>query len=285
MSQQINEAKKITVITYGNKEHTYTDKDIQEFIKDPNISADNLPGWMYGAGLRGANGFPKKPKQVVDHLEKILKHKGNVTIDVASDKPGYQKSIVFESEEINEGKTQIKRKYGEHGAINVYERGPIRNRIIEFVKNKFVTEVELKDFVKSLIEERGVEFNSNQWFTRNKKYFESFENRGQQVWTLSKYGKRVYEYIVKKGSQKQINESIGLFKSESINESSINEAVKRSAAEVNRDAEERLKNQISRYSELMKSNPERADIYKAQLDLAHAKMTVVAMKKKLDSLK
>jgi hypothetical protein len=132
---------------------------------------------------------------------------------------GYSKEYskyIKEGEEINEGKTQIKRKYGEHGAINVYERGPIRNRIIEFVKNKFVTETELKDFVKSLIEERGVEFNSNQWFARNKKYFESFENRGQQVWTLSKYGKRVYEYIVKKGSQKQINESIGLFKSEII---------------------------------------------------------------------
>jgi hypothetical protein len=281
MSQEINEAKKITVITYGNKEHTYTDKDIQEFIKDPNISADNLPGWMYGAGLRGANGFPKKPKQVVDHLEKILKHKGNVTINVASDKPGYQNSIVFESEEINEGKTQIKRKYGEHGAINVYERGPIRNRIIEFVKNKFVTEVELKDFVKSLIEERGVEFNSNQWFARNKKYFESFENRGQQVWTLSKYGKRVYEYIVKKGSQKQINESVGLFKFES----DINEGVRRNADQVNQDAERRIKDQIAKYSELMKTNPEKANIYKAQIDLAHARMTVVAMKKKLDQLK
>jgi hypothetical protein len=106
LNESLNEGKKITVITYGNKEHVYTDKDIQEFIKDPNISADNLPGWMYGAALRGAQGFPKKPKQVVDYLEKILKHKGNVTINVASDKPSYQNSIVFESALIKESRNQ-----------------------------------------------------------------------------------------------------------------------------------------------------------------------------------
>ena len=62
------------------------------------------------------------------------------------------------------------------------------------------------------------------------------------------------------------------------------EAVKRSAAEVMRDAEEKIKNQIERYSELMKSNPEKADVYKAQLDLIHAKQTVLAMKKKLQQV-
>ncbi len=62
------------------------------------------------------------------------------------------------------------------------------------------------------------------------------------------------------------------------------EAVKRSAAEVMRDAEEKIKNQIERYSELMKTNPEKADVYKAQLDLIHAKQTVLAMKKKLQQV-
>lgn len=116
------------------------------------------------------------------------------------------------SQDLNEGTHQIKRKYGEHGAINVYERGPIRNKIIEFVKNKHVTETELKDYVKQLAEERGAEFDSNKWFKRNERYFEAYQNRGQQVYTLSKFGHRVYEYIVKKQNQKQINESIGLFK-------------------------------------------------------------------------
>jgi hypothetical protein len=63
------------------------------------------------------------------------------------------------------------------------------------------------------------------------------------------------------------------------------EAVKRSAAEVMKDAEDKIKEQISRYSELMKTNPEKADIYKAQLDLIQAKQTVLAMKKKLEQVK
>jgi hypothetical protein len=46
-----------------------------------------------------------------------------------------------------------------------------------------------------------------------------------------------------------------------------------------------IQNQIARYSELMKTNPEKADVYKAQLDLVHAKQTVLAMKKKLAAVK
>jgi hypothetical protein len=91
----LNESKSITVITYGNKKSIYTDQDIKEFIKNPNVSADDLPGWMYKAGAKGIPGFPEKPKQVVEYLEKILNHKGNVTINVASD--GYENSIVYES--------------------------------------------------------------------------------------------------------------------------------------------------------------------------------------------
>jgi len=65
----------------------------------------------------------------------------------------------------------------------------------------------------------------------------------------------------------------------------VNEAVKRTADQVNKDAEDRIKNQIARYSEMMKSKPEKANVYKAQLDLAHAKMTVVNLKKKVDALR
>lgn len=152
----------------------------------------------------------------------------------ALDDAGYSKEYskyIKEGEEINEGKTQIKRKYGEHGAINVYERGPIRNKIIEFVKHKFVTETELKEFVQKLAEERGSDFDANKWFKRNERYFESFQNRGQQVYTLSKFGKRIYEFIVKKQNQKQVNESIGLFKSEMINENKeVNEALNQGKA-------------------------------------------------------
>jgi hypothetical protein len=62
------------------------------------------------------------------------------------------------------------------------------------------------------------------------------------------------------------------------------ESIRRSDAEVMKDAEEKIKNQIARYSELMKSHPEKADLYKAQLDLIHAKQTVLAMKKNLQKI-
>jgi len=65
----------------------------------------------------------------------------------------------------------------------------------------------------------------------------------------------------------------------------VNEARKRSADEVAKDAENKIKDQIARYSELMKTNPEKADIYKAQLDLAHARRNVLSMKDKLRKVK
>ena len=60
---------------------------------------------------------------------------------------------------------------------------------------------------------------------------------------------------------------------------------KRRPEEVMKEAEEKIKMQIARYSELMKSKPEKADLYKAQLDLIHAKQTVLQMKKKLEQVK
>ena len=65
----------------------------------------------------------------------------------------------------------------------------------------------------------------------------------------------------------------------------LNEAVNITPDQVNKDSEKRIKEQIVRYSELMKSNPGRANFYKAQLDLAHARMTVLNLKKKVDSLR
>ena len=123
--------------------------------------------------------------------------------------------------EVNE-RVQIKRKYGEYSAHNVNVEAPIRNRVVEFVGKRFVTNEELKNFLTKLEEDRGNAIDQRKWFGRNMRYFESTENRGQQVWSLSKFGKRVLEQIIKAKSQKQsntMNESIGLFKFDSINES------------------------------------------------------------------
>lgn len=118
--------------------------------------------------------------------------------------------------DINEGRSQIKRQYGEYAKIRVNEKAPIRNKILDFVGKRFVTEEEMKNQLTKITEEIGKDFDQRKWFKNNQKYFESFENRGQKVWTLSKYGKRVHEFI-NKPKDTSVNENaepvrIGLFK-------------------------------------------------------------------------
>jgi hypothetical protein len=124
-------------------------------------------------------------------------------------------------ENLNESRSQIKRKYGEYSSIKVNETAPIRNEILRFVGKRFVTNEELENFLTKLSEERGKDVNGKQWFGRNSKYFESFNNRGQKVWTLSKYGSRVLEFIKKTQSGHNLNESIGLFKFNLITEAKL----------------------------------------------------------------
>ena len=122
---------------------------------------------------------------------------------------------------IDESRVQIKRKYGEYGALKVNSEAPIRNSILEFVGKRFVTEEELKAYLTQLSEDRGKAIDQTKWFGRNMRYFESFQNRGAKVWTLSKYGKRVLENIIKSKQEKQMvteSTTIGLFKFSSINE-------------------------------------------------------------------
>lgn len=119
----------------------------------------------------------------------------------------------MENLEINE-RTQIKRKWGQYPSHNINSTAPIRDKVIEFFDNRFVNDTELANFLIRLEEDRGNPINHKLWFSRNKKYFESFEIRGQKLWTLSKYGKRVLEFLTKQKTEKIINESvnIGLFK-------------------------------------------------------------------------
>lgn len=110
-------------------------------------------------------------------------------------------------ETVNESRQQIKRKWGQYSAIKVNEKTPIRNHVIDFVGNRFVTEDELLQFLNQLTEDRGKDFNAKLWFERNSKYFESFTNRGQNVMVLSKYGKRIFDGIINPSKNKQLNES------------------------------------------------------------------------------
>ena len=65
----------------------------------------------------------------------------------------------------------------------------------------------------------------------------------------------------------------------------VNEAKYRPASQINQEAEGLLKDQIARYTDRMKSNPDKIEIYKAHLELAHARLNVLTAKKQLDQLK
>jgi predicted translin family RNA/ssDNA-binding protein len=72
---------------------------------------------------------------------------------------------------------------------------------------------------------------------------------------------------------------------EFLNESLTRASDKKTRDQIHKETEIRIKDQIVKYSGLMKTKPEDADIYKAQLDLTNAKMMVLKLKKKLDDLK
>ena len=157
-----------------------------------------------------------------DLLDSILESRENISLLIEGEIHSISSTEFLSESEIEKieeiydeeilERIQIKRKYKEYSSYQVNKGAPIRNRIVEFVGKRFVTEDELKNFLLRLEEEKGNAIDQRKWFTRNQRYFESFQNRGQKVWTLSKFGKRVLEFIVKTGHQKQINESVGLFK-------------------------------------------------------------------------
>jgi len=156
-------------------------------------------------------------------VEYTITESSNIPSNIDSIKESYEFQDLLE-------RVQIKRKYGQYEAHKVNKGAPIRNKIVEFVGSKFITDDEMQNFLLRLEEEKGSSINKNKWFGRNQKYFESFQNRGQKVWTLSKFGKRILEYIVKAEKvEKKLNENmtqrIGLFKF--VNESidSIEESI------------------------------------------------------------
>ncbi len=60
---------------------------------------------------------------------------------------------------------------------------------------------------------------------------------------------------------------------------------RRKFEEVQRDAEMKLKEQLEKYTEMIKTNPEKADVYKAQIDLVNAKTMVLKAKERLQMVK
>jgi hypothetical protein len=194
---------------------------ITDFPEDSKILFNDGEEWIVvKKGMRGSGSWRKSDEITIKPFNKLAKDKNvSLAIDVTLEFLNTNVKEVNESE-VNEGRSQIKRKYGEHGAIRVNSQAPIRNSILEFVGKRFVTKSELDSHLTQLSEDRGKAFNHTTWFKNNERYFESFTNRGSEVWTLSKYGKRVLENIIKSKQEKtMIKESIGLFKFATVNES------------------------------------------------------------------
>ena len=135
------------------------------------------------------------------------------------------------SESLNEGRHQVKRRYGAHGRIRVNENGAkVRETIIKYIGKNYVTEEDLHNHLIRLEEDRGgVKVNKAKWFARNQKLFSTFEKRGNRYYSLSKYGMRVLELLNNKTVKKTLNESNfknmpSLSEWISINEAEVNEA-------------------------------------------------------------
>ena len=135
------------------------------------------------------------------------------------------------SESLNEGRHQVKRRYGAHGRIRVNENGAkVRETIIKYIGKNYVTEEDLHNHLIRLEEDRGgVKVNKAKLFARNQKLFSTFEKRGNRYYSLSKYGMRVLELMKNKVVKKTLNESNfknmpSLSEWISINEANVNEA-------------------------------------------------------------
>lgn len=73
---------------------------------------------------------------------------------------------------------------------------------------------------------------------------------------------------------------------ESYDDSLFFEALQKRPFEViQKEAEENLKKQINSFKDLIKNNPEKADLYKAKIQLAQTKLLVIAAKKKVELIR
>lgn len=99
---------------------------------------------------------------------------------------------------INESKVTVKRKYTEaHPAKHVSSNGPVRERILSFVKEKGeVSHEDMMEYVKSVNEETGGN-TSRKWLNKNTRYFSIKEKDGVKTYRLSALGERVHHYINK----------------------------------------------------------------------------------------
>ena len=109
----VNEAKSVTLITYGGREIKYKNSDIDNFIRNLDLNAEDLPGLIYKASMRNPNiidtrakSYDKKKEAILKLLKKIKSHSGDVIIDLDSKNPSFKHTVRFGLPEsvVNEAK-------------------------------------------------------------------------------------------------------------------------------------------------------------------------------------
>jgi len=112
VEESLEEAKSVTLITYGGREIKYKNSDIDKFIRNLDLNSEDLPGLIYKASMsnpniigRGAKSLNKKKEAILQLLKKIKSHSGDVIIDVDSKKPSFKHTVKFGlPESVNEAK-------------------------------------------------------------------------------------------------------------------------------------------------------------------------------------
>lgn len=115
VEESLEEAKSVTLITYGGREIKYKNSDIDKFIRNLDLNGEDLPGLIYKASMsnpniigRGAKSLNKKKEAILQLLKKIKSHSGDVIIDVDSKKPSFKHTVRFGlPESVNESKSDL----------------------------------------------------------------------------------------------------------------------------------------------------------------------------------
>lgn len=179
---EIDEAKGYTMedIRYAMQQvfsEVGFDKALKRISKVKGGFQMNMSSYMAPASLEGY-GMIKMFNDIMGH---------EFTMDVDSFKKGSVTSIVIlESEDVNESRITVKRKYTEaYPQITVAKFAPIRDKIIEAIADGKISKEQFETIIKEFSN------SSKKWARRNTHYF----NVSEDGIALSKYGKRILAKI------------------------------------------------------------------------------------------
>ena len=168
--ENLEEAKSVTLITYGGREIKYKNSDINNFIRNLNLNAEDLPGLIYRASMGNPNiidtrakSYDKKKEAILKLLKKIKSHSGDVIIDLDSKKPSFKHTVRFGLPELQEGTRsgmdvirRIVKNHQHEGGVDVQTANMIL-KVYDNVDNKtkkFLDHATLKQIVGLLMKAR-----------------------------------------------------------------------------------------------------------------------------------